>query len=123
MKFYRNKECGKVATINFSKDGSGFCSDKWEELVGNTTDGAKEKHVPVATVDGNTVVVNVGSVDHPMAEEHFITFIALETEKTEQIVYLKPVEKPAATFALAADDKAVAVYEYCNLHGLWKTVL
>ena len=91
-----------------------------EELIPNTTDAAQEKHVHVVTVDGNTVSVTVGSVEHPMLEEHFITFIALETKQGVQRKALAPGEKPTAVFALAQGDVPVAAYEYCNLHGLWK---
>ena len=90
------------------------------ELVPNTTDAAQEKHVPVVEVKGNTVKVSVGSVAHPMLEEHFIQFIILETKQGFQKKDLKPGEKPEALFALADGDEAVAAYEYCNLHGLWK---
>ena len=90
------------------------------ELKGNTSDGATEKHVPVVSVDGDKVTVKVGSVDHPMLEEHFIQWIVLETTKGFQKKNLKPGEKPEATFALTDGEKAVAAYEYCNLHGLWK---
>lgn len=90
------------------------------ELVPNTTDAAQEKHVPVVEVKGNTLKVSVGSVAHPMLEEHFIQFIILETKQGFQKKDLKPGEKPEALFALADGDEAVAAYEYCNLHGLWK---
>lgn len=90
------------------------------ELVPNTTDAAQEKHVPVVEVQGNIVKVSVGSVAHPMLEEHFIQFIILETKQGFQKKDLKPGEKPEALFALADGDEAVAAYEYCNLHGLWK---
>lgn len=122
MKFYYCKDCGEVITVNYSKhsDEPRCCGESMVELKANTTDAATEKHVPVIKVEGNKVIVEVGSVAHPMAEEHFITFIAIETAKTEQIHYLKPGEVPVAVFALADDDKLVAAYEYCNLHGLWK---
>ena len=86
--------------------------------MANATDAAREKHVPVVTVEGNTVSVTVGSVEHPMTEEHYITWIYLETEKGGQRKALKPGEAPSATFTLI-DDEPVGVYEYCNLHGLW----
>jgi len=82
-----------------------------------------EKHVPEVKVEGNKVTAVVGSVEHPMISEHYIQFIALETEKGSQIKYLKPEEKPEASFCVQEGDKAVAVYEYCNLHGLWKKEL
>lgn len=91
-----------------------------KELVANTTEAATEKHIPEVTVDGNVVKVHVGSVTHPMLEEHFITGIYIETEKGYQFRALTPEDEPSATFVLAEDDKLVAAYEYCNLHGLWK---
>lgn len=90
------------------------------ELVAGAVDAAKEKHVPVIAKDGNLVTVTVGSVEHPMIPEHYIQFIILETSAGYQKKDLKPGEKPAATFALAPGETAVAAYEYCSLHGLWK---
>ena len=89
-----------------------------EELTENTTDGAYEKHVPVIEQTGNTVTVKVGSVEHPSLPAHYIEWILLETEQGFQIHYLKPGMKPEAVFKV--NDKPVAAYEYCNLHGLWK---
>ena len=96
------------------------CGEKMEVLEPNTTDAAGEKHVPVITVDGNKVTVEVGSVAHPMLEEHHIMFIILETANGFQKYDLKAGDEPKAVFSLAEGDKAVAAYEYCNLHGLWK---
>ena len=90
------------------------------ELTANTTDGAHEKHVPVIAVDGNTVTVTVGSVEHPMLDAHYIQFIAINTTKGGQIKYLKPGEKPYAEFLLADGEEFVSALEYCNLHGLWE---
>ena len=92
-----------------------------QELVPGTVDAAAEKHVPVVKKDGNKVTVSVGSVTHPMLEEHSIQFIAVETKQGSQIKYLKPNEAPEAVFAIADGDEFVAAYEYCNLHGLWKS--
>jgi len=89
-----------------------------EEIVANTTDAAQEKHVPVVTQDNGVVKVQVGSVEHPMLPEHFIGWILIETEAGFQIHYLKPGMKPEAEFLV--NEKLVAAYEYCNLHGLWK---
>lgn len=118
--FYRCEHCGNIAIKPFD---SGVplvcCGDEMEELVANTQDAALEKHVPVITVDGNKVHVEVGSVPHPMIDEHYITFVCLVTEKGYQIAPLKPGQEPQADFALVDGDKAVKVYEYCNIHGLW----
>ena len=90
-----------------------------EKLVPNTTDAAGEKHVPVVSANGSIVNVKVGSVEHPMLEAHYIQFIVLETEAGFYAKYLTPSDKPEASFVLADGEKAVAAYEYCNLHGLW----
>ncbi len=89
-----------------------------EELTANTTDGAHEKHVPVIEIADDVVTVKVGSVEHPSLPAHYIEWILLETEQGFQIHYLKPGMKPEAAFKV--NEKAVAAYEYCNLHGLWK---
>ena len=91
-----------------------------EEIIANTVDAAKEKHVPEVSIAGNLVTVQVGAVEHPMLDAHFIQFIILETKKGYQKIDLKPGQKPMAEFLIAPGDEPVAVYEYCNLHGLWK---
>ncbi len=96
------------------------CGQKMTKLIPNTTDAAQEKHVPVVTVDGNKVSVTVGSVAHPMTEEHHIAWIALETKNNHVVKKLCHTGEPTAQFMLAEGDEVVAVYEYCNLHGLWK---
>ena len=79
-----------------------------------------EKHIQVVSVNGNTVIVNVGSVEHPMAEEHNIQWVYLQTDRGGQRKCLEVGKAPVVTFALA-DEKPIAVYAYCNLHGLWMT--
>ena len=91
-----------------------------EEMIPNTADGALEKHVPVIEVNGRDVTVTVGSVEHPMLEEHYIMWIALETKQGAQRKTLLPGQAPKLSFALSEGDEVVAAYEYCNLHGLWK---
>ena len=121
MKFYRCEHCGNIITFVHSAGVPVMCcGQKMTELVPGTTDGAAEKHVPVVEVQGSTVQVKVGSVEHPMLPEHFIQFIAIETKHGSQIKYLQPGEKPQASFVLADGDQLVAAYEYCNLHGLLK---
>jgi superoxide reductase len=99
------------------------CGDHMTELVPGTTDASLEKHVPVVEVNGNIVTVKVGAVPHPMTEEHSIQWVYLHTEKGGQRFCLKPGDEPKAVFALVDGDRAVEAYEYCNLHGLWKTDL
>ena len=121
VKFYRCKHCGQIVTI-VKKTGVPVvcCGEPMEELVPGTSDGAYEKHVPVWTVEGDKVVVEVGSVAHPMLEAHYIEWIALETAAGVQIKHLKPGEEPKRCFRICEGDEVKAVYEYCNLHGLWK---
>lgn len=90
------------------------------ELTANTTDAAQEKHVPVVTIKENLIEVSVGSVAHPMLEEHYITGIYIETKYGFQFKKLAPGDKPKAEFLLTDGDEFIAAYEYCNLHGLWK---
>ena len=120
MKFYRCEHCGNII-IKLHDSGVPVvcCGQPMTELVPGATDGAYEKHVPAVTVDGSVVKAQIGEVEHPMMEEHYIQFIVLETSSGYQIKNLKAGDKPVAEFTLAAGDKAVAVYEYCNLHGLW----
>ena len=93
------------------------------ELIPNTTDAAGEKHVPVVSISNNTVSVKVGSIEHPSLPEHYIEFIALETDKGLQMKWGKAGKKPEAFFTISEDETVLAAYEYCNLHGLWMASL
>lgn len=109
-----------IAMVHDSGLPVSCCGDPMTELIPGTTDAATEKHVPVITVNGNMVTVKVGEVSHPMAPEHYIQWIALQTKFGNQRKQLKPGEEPEACFALCEGDEVIAAYEYCNLHGLWK---
>ena len=119
-KFYKCETCGNVVVkLVDSKVPLVCCGSKMQELVPNTVDASNEKHVPQVTMlENNMIKVEVGSVAHPMTEEHHIAFIYVETDKGGIKVDLK--DKPEAVVALG-DAKPLVVYEYCNLHGLWKT--
>jgi len=121
-RFYRCPKCKKIVlAVHPHGCPTVCCGEAMVELTANTTDAAVEKHVPAVTIDGCKVIVNVGDVDHPMLDNHYIEFIALETAKGISIVYLKPGDAPHAEFL--TEDKPLAVYEFCNLHGLWKKEL
>ncbi|HHV51018.1 MAG TPA: desulfoferrodoxin [Clostridiales bacterium] len=123
QRFFKCKECGNVVGLVVDAGVNvDCCGGKMVELIPNTTEAAVEKHLPVVEVIGDVVKVNVGSVDHPMIPEHYIEWIYIETEKGGQRKNLSPGEEPRAVFVLK-DDKVLAVYEYCNLHGLWKTAV
>lgn len=96
------------------------CNSNIELLNAKTADTSVEKHVPVVNIDGENVEVVVGSTLHPMEEKHYIEYIILETEKGMYVRYLNPGEEPKANFTIQKDEKVTAVYEYCNIHGLWK---
>lgn len=124
MKFYRCNHCGNIVVkLIDSGINTVCCGEDMALLTANTVDAAKEKHVPFVKVDGAKVVAQIGEVEHPMLDAHYIQFIALETDMGYQIKNLKPEEKPIREFTLNDGEKAVAVYEYCNLHGLWKVEL
>ena len=124
MKFYLCEGCGKLAVLfRESACPTKCCGEPMKEVVPGTVDAAREKHIPEVSIEGNKVCVQVGSVIHPMLEAHHIEWIILETETGFQKRDLKPDGEPKAVFALADGEKPIAVYESCNLHGIWKAEL
>ena len=121
IKFYKCNHCGNIiGVIHNAGVPMMCCGEKMAELVPGTVEASVEKHLPVVTVDGDTVKVVIGEVEHPMTEEHFIQWVYLQTDRGGQRKCLKAGDAPEVKFALC-DEKPVAVYAYCNLHGLWKT--
>ncbi len=119
-KFYICRHCGNlIGMIHDAGVSVVCCGEKMQPLEAGAVDASHEKHVPVVTVDGNRVTVSVGSVTHPMTEEHNIAWIYLETTRGGMRYALAAGEAPVAVFTLT-DEEAVAAYAYCNLHGLWK---
>ncbi len=120
LKFFKCEHCGNIA-VKVVDAGVPMmcCGEKMTELVAGAVDAAVEKHVPVVAVDGATVTVKVGEVEHPMLAEHFIQFVVLETTAGFQVAQLVPETAPEAVFALPEGATALRAYEYCNLHGLW----
>ena len=121
--FYICPHCGNI--VEMVKD-SGVnpvcCGQKMNELIPNSVDASGEKHVPAVKVSEGIVEVNVGSVNHPMEEVHWIEWVQLISDKGSYRKWLNPGEAPNVKFLLA-DEKPLAVYAYCNLHGLWKSEL
>lgn len=117
--FYKCEVCGNM--VELIKNGGGqlvCCGKPMTELKANTTDASFEKHVPTAKVDNGIIVVQVGSVSHPMTPEHYIEWIALVSEKGTERISLSPSDEPKAAFGYKENAE---VYAYCNLHGLWKS--
>ena len=121
IKYLICKKCGQIVSV--VKD-TGVpiicCGQPMEEIVAGEVDAAKEKHVPVYENSDNMLRVNVGLEDHPMTEEHYIQWVAVQTKLGYQRKNLNPGDVPHAVFSLVEGDEVVAVYAYCNLHGLWK---
>lgn len=121
QKFFICEHCGNIiAMVKNAGVPVMCCGQKMTELVPGTTDASVEKHVPEYKVEGSKVVVTVGSVEHPMQEEHYIEWVSLQTKSGNQRKALKPGQEPKVCFAICDGDEVEAVYAYCNLHGLWK---
>lgn len=121
-KFYICEHCGNIVEMVHDAGVPVMCcGQKMTQLIPGTVEASVEKHLPVVTVEGNLVKVTVGAVEHPMTDKHLIQWVYLQTASGGQRKELAPDVAPTVTFALADGDKPVAVYAYCNLHGLWKT--
>ena len=111
--FYICNKCGNIVEkIHDSGAPLVCCGEKMQNLEAGVVEASREKHIPVVSVNGNVVSVDVGSVAHPMAEEHSILWIALETDKGVARKYLNPGEAPKADFVLV-NEKLLKVYAYC----------
>ena len=121
LKFYKCAKCGAVVAKIVEKPCPIMCcGEPMKEIVPGTTEAATEKHIPVVEVEGNKVVVKVGSVAHPMLPEHYIEWVAIQTKQGNQRKALNPGDEPKACFMLCEGDEVEAAYAYCNLHSLWK---
>lgn len=122
MKVYKCNICGNV--VELLENGGGelvCCGEAMHEMTAKTTDEGNEKHLPVVSVEGNKVIVHVGGIDHPMLENHYITKIFVVYNNKVLRKNLKYTDQPHAEFVLDEEFNTLEVYEYCNIHGLWKT--
>lgn len=120
VKFYRCQHCGNIIIkLHDSKVPVVCCGEKMEELIPNTKDAAIEKHIPVTEQVEGGVEVSVGSVLHPMTEEHYIEWIYVETKQGNWIKYFSPEQDPKCVLSVT-EEEIKTVYAYCNLHGLWQ---
>lgn len=121
MQIYKCQLCGNIAVKLVEGEGHlNCCGRDMEVLQAGTTDAALEKHVPALQLDGGTLKVQVGEVLHPMTPEHSIQMILVEQDGKIQYRTLTPEDAPVAEFRVEP-GKPLEVYEYCNLHGLWKS--
>lgn len=118
--FYHCSICGNLFGVLHNAGPIPVCCGKdMDILTANTVDASAEKHVPFITRDGVDVKVQVGSDVHPMEDAHYITWILVQQGNHTQRIALKPGQEPKAEFQVKSADEPIAVYEYCNLHGLW----
>ena len=122
-KFYICPTCHNTVEMIYDTDIKLFCcGEEMQELIPNTVEASGEKHIPAVKISKGMVEVNVGSVNHPMEEVHWIEWVQLVSDKGSYRKQLKPGEAPNVKFLLG-DEKPLEVYAYCNLHGLWKKEL
>lgn len=119
-KFYVCEHCGNlIGMIHDAGVPIMCCGQKMTKLEPSVVEASHEKHIPVVSIEDNIVTVAIGSVEHPMTEEHHIAWVYLQTSNGGQRKCLEDGKAPTVSFVLS-NEKAVAVYAYCNLHGLWK---
>lgn len=123
LDFYLCEVCGNlIIKLNDSGLTPQCCGRDMVKLTPNLDDTASiEKHVPDWIMDGCKLIVKVGSEEHPMTHDHYIQWIVVKTNLGIHAKSLKPEGVPSATFKLCKCEKIEAIYEYCNIHGLWKT--
>jgi superoxide reductase len=119
LEVYKCEVCGNIVEVLHGGAGQLVCCGKpMKLLVENTTDAAREKHVPVVEKVAGGYKVRVGSVAHPMEEKHYIEWIELVAGERAYRQFLSPGAAPEVFFAV--EGEGVWAREYCNLHGLWK---
>ncbi len=120
--FYKCEKCGNIVElINDAGVPLVCCGEEMAKLEAQSADQTTEKHVPIATREGGKINVVVGSTLHPMEDKHFIEWIAIVTDNGIERINLSPGQEPKAIFC--DKEGSVDVYEYCNIHGLWKSTL
>ena len=119
LQIYKCEKCGNIVQMLHGADGELICCGEPMKLyLENTVDAAREKHVPVIAKTADGIKVTVGSVAHPMEEEHYIEWIEVIADGRACRQFLNPGDAPEANFCIQPDT--LTVREYCNMHGLWK---
>lgn len=118
VSFMQHADC-KTVFLQMGKEDVNCLDNTMKALSANTVDAAVEKHVPALEYKDGKLYVQVGSVEHPMLAEHYIEWIFVQTKDGGMFKNLTPGAAPRAEFSVAQDD-IIAVYEFCNIHGLWK---
>lgn len=120
MRFFKCNKCGNVVLLVDDKSSNlACCGEDMMELVPRSEDAAVEKHVPKIFIDENVVDVKVGEISHPMEKDHYIDFVAIESNYGIEINKLVPGKEPETRFILDENEELYTAYAYCNKHGLW----
>ena len=119
---YKCEVCGNIVEVVNGSFGELYCCGQpMKKLEESTQDQGQEKHLPIVEQKEDKTLVKVGSVEHPMEDNHYIQWIELIVEDKVYRRYLKPGEKPEAEFDVNVNGKKFFARAYCNLHGLWKS--
>jgi superoxide reductase len=122
MLFYRCNLCGNLVELIINGGGELICcGEPMEKLIPKEKEEGNEKHLPVVEIKGNEVTVKVGNVAHPMTDSHHIEWILIFYNNKIQKIKLNYTDDPKATFIVEEDFNDMEIYEYCNIHGLWKS--
>jgi len=120
-KFFICKHCGNMAVLLEDKGVPLVCcGENMTKLEPNSVEASVEKHLPVVAVSGDSINVQIGGALHPMEDKHHISLVYVKTQHGGQCKHLEVGKEPKLGFNFS-DDKPIAAYAYCNLHGLWKT--
>lgn len=123
QRFFYCETCGNlVSVIDYSGMPMSCCGQEMSEVRSNTAEAYGEKHLPEVSVYGNTLKAKIGATPHPMEDKHYIEWVFLQTDRGCQRYNMHPGEQPIAVFKING-EQPVAVYAYCNIHGLWETDL
>jgi superoxide reductase len=119
LQVFKCELCGNIVEVLHEGPGELVCCGQNMKLLDeNTVDAATEKHVPVIEKTAEGVLVKVGSVAHPMEENHYIEWIEVIADGKVHREFLSPHQKPEALFKVEGQN--IIAREYCNLHGHWK---
>ena len=122
MRFFKCYICGNFVELLYEGGGELVCcGEAMQELVAKDKEEGSEKHLPVVSFEDNKLKVKVGEVSHPMLENHYITCVIIKYNDKVQRLNLFPNQTPEAEFCIDEEFDNIEVYEYCNVHGLWKT--
>lgn len=124
LQFYRCNSCGNIIGMIVSSGVAiRCCSEPMQRIVANVVDASEEMHVPDYKIKKKTVEVTIGAKDHPMEDAHYIKWVAIQTKQGVQRKELQAGNEPKVKFSLTDDDELLAIYAYCNVHGLWKKTI